>query len=149
MVLDYLAEHFRIGANVAPVARHVRRDKAHRETLPSVVEIRDPRIVFRSSDLLSHREPRQKYCLWAFYFPNSIGTIGHMATITDTQRDILSDPSTYTVSLLTAAEILGIARTSAYALARRGELTAGVPILRVGGRYTVSTAHLRRVLGIE
>lgn len=72
-----------------------------------------------------------------------------MATITDSQSHILGDPSTYTVSLLTAAEILGIARTAAYALARRGELTEGVPILRVGGRYTVSTAHLRRVLGIE
>lgn len=72
-----------------------------------------------------------------------------MTTFTDSPNHILSNPAIYTVSLLTAAEILGIARTAAYALARRGELTEGVPILRVGGRYAVSTAHLRRVLGLE
>ena len=70
-------------------------------------------------------------------------------TSVTTRPSILDNPEIYTVSLLEAAEILGIARTAAYGAARRGHLTDGVPVLRVGGRYTVSTAALRRVLGID
>lgn len=80
----------------------------------------------------------------------SIGTIGDMATHTDiTPLDILADRTVYTIGLIRAADILGIARTAAYGAARRGQLAEGVPVIRVGGRYTVSTAALRRILGIE
>lgn len=75
-----------------------------------------------------------------------------MSTITDTNtevRGVLADPAIYTLGLLEAAEILGISRTKAYALAKSGELVAGVPVIRAGGRYAVSTAHLRRVLGLD
>lgn len=85
-----------------------------------------------------------------YHLPYNIGTIGIMATHTDTTHlDILADRTIYTVGLLKAADILGIARTAAYGAARRGHLAEGVPVIRVGGRYTVSTAALRRVLGIE
>jgi len=62
---------------------------------------------------------------------------------------VLRDPEIYTVSLKTAATILGISRTAAYSAARRGYLTDEIPILRVGGRYAVSTAAIRRALNIE
>lgn len=85
-----------------------------------------------------------------YHLPYNIGTIGNMPTHTDTTHlDILADRTIYTVGLLKAADILGIARTAAYGAARRGHLAEGVPVIRVGGRYTVSTAALRRVLGIE
>jgi len=73
-----------------------------------------------------------------------------MPTLTDTTRpDVLRDPEVYTVSLITAATILGISRTTAYAAARRGHLTDEIPVLRVSGKYTVSTAAIRRALNIE
>lgn len=50
------------------------------------------------------------------------------------------------VDLVTAASVVGIQRSSAYELARRGELP--FPVLRVGHRYRVVTAHLRQLLGI-
>lgn len=84
------------------------------------------------------------------HLPYCIGTIGCMTTLTDTTYlDILADRSIHTVGLLRAADILGISRTAAYGAARRGYLTDGVPVIRVGGRYAVSTTALRRVLGIE
>lgn len=48
-----------------------------------------------------------------------------------------------TVSVEEAAAILGIGRSSAYALASAGEL----PALRLGRRYVVPVAALRRMLG--
>lgn len=51
------------------------------------------------------------------------------------------------VDLATAARALGIGRTTAYQLARTGEL--GVPVLRLGVRYRVPTAALLQVLGID
>jgi excisionase family DNA binding protein len=44
----------------------------------------------------------------------------------------------------TAAEMLGIGRSTAYELTRRGEFP--VPVLRVGHRLRVVTAHLRELL---
>lgn len=45
----------------------------------------------------------------------------------------------------TAAGFLGIGRTTAYELARRGEFP--VRVLRVGHRFRVVTADLRELLG--
>ncbi len=47
---------------------------------------------------------------------------------------------------MTAAKILGIGRTKAYELARRGEFPCLV--VRVGDLYRVSTSDLLRLLGI-
>jgi len=46
-----------------------------------------------------------------------------------------------------AAKILGIGRTKAYELARRGEFPCLV--IRVGDLYRVSTSDLLRLLGIS
>jgi predicted DNA-binding transcriptional regulator AlpA len=51
------------------------------------------------------------------------------------------------VDLRTAARILGLGRTLAYQLARRGEFPCR--ILRLGGAYRVPTAELLRVLGLS
>jgi hypothetical protein len=50
------------------------------------------------------------------------------------------------VDLLTAARVLGIGRTTAYALARAGDFPC--PVVRVGGAYRVPTAGLLGVLGL-
>jgi hypothetical protein len=49
-----------------------------------------------------------------------------------------------TVSIGTAAKVLGVSRAHAYALAERGEL--GVRVLRLGARIVVPTVALRRLL---
>jgi excisionase family DNA binding protein len=51
------------------------------------------------------------------------------------------------IDIVTAGEILGIGRTTAYQLARRGEFP--VTVLRIGGRYRVRTADLRTLLAID
>ena len=50
------------------------------------------------------------------------------------------------VDLRTAARALGLGRTLAYQLARRGEFPCRV--LRLGGAYRVPTADLLQVLGL-
>ena len=50
------------------------------------------------------------------------------------------------VSLLEAARALGIGRTSAYNLARRGEFPC--PLIKVGALYRIPTAGLLRLLGL-
>ena len=52
-----------------------------------------------------------------------------------------------TISLMTAAQILGIGRTKAYELARHGEFPCLV--IRVGDLYRVSTTDLLRLLGAD
>lgn len=52
-----------------------------------------------------------------------------------------------TADLVTAASILGIGRTAAYALAKAEQFP--VPVLRAGRRYVVPIAPLRALLGIE
>ena len=52
-----------------------------------------------------------------------------------------------TVGLSDAAKVLSISRAHAYALAKRGEL--GVRVLRLGNRWVVPTAELRRVVGLD
>ncbi len=51
------------------------------------------------------------------------------------------------VDVSTAARALGLSRSTAYELARRGEFPCRV--LHVGSSYRVPTAELLRVLGID
>jgi len=51
------------------------------------------------------------------------------------------------VSIGEAAKVLGISRAHAYSLAQRNEL--GVRVLRLGSRWVVPTAELRRAIGME
>ena len=51
------------------------------------------------------------------------------------------------VDLVTAARVLGMGRTAAYEAARRGDFP--VPVMHVGRRYRVVTAHLRVLLGVN
>jgi excisionase family DNA binding protein len=56
-------------------------------------------------------------------------------------------PAPETVSVEAAASRLGIGRSLAYELVRRGEFP--VPIIRAGRKIVVPTRALDRVLGIE
>jgi len=51
------------------------------------------------------------------------------------------------VDLITAARALGLGRTKAYDLAKRGEFPCR--ILRVGGAYLVPTAEILKLLGLD
>jgi hypothetical protein len=51
------------------------------------------------------------------------------------------------IDIVTAGRVLGMGRTAAYEAARRGDFP--VPVLRVGNRYKVVTAHLRELLGVR
>ena len=61
------------------------------------------------------------------------------------QDELLGLPTT--ISVETAARAIGLGRTRAYQLARRGELPCKV--IRIGASYRVVTGDLRRLLGIE
>jgi hypothetical protein len=52
-----------------------------------------------------------------------------------------------TVDLLTAAKALGLGRTKAYELAKKGEFPCRV--IRVGASYLVPTAELFKLLGVD
>jgi hypothetical protein len=66
-----------------------------------------------------------------------------------TTTAVLHDPELLTVSLTTAAELVGVAKSTASANVKAtGELMPGVPVLRIGRRCLVPTRHLRVVLGI-
>jgi hypothetical protein len=60
------------------------------------------------------------------------------------REELLALPAV--VNLVTAARALGIGRTRAFELVRRGEFP--VPVLRVGVTYRVPTAPLLRLLGV-
>ena len=51
------------------------------------------------------------------------------------------------VDLMTAAAVLGLGRTKAYDLAKRGEFP--VPVIRIGDSYRIPTAALLTLLGIS
>lgn len=59
----------------------------------------------------------------------------------------MSIPTTPTVSLTEAAELLGIGRSTAYAAARNDDFP--VQIIKIGGRYIVPTKPLLDLLGLE
>ena len=61
------------------------------------------------------------------------------------QDELLALPTT--ISVETAARAIGLGRTRAYELARRGEFPCKV--IRIGASYRVVTVDLRRLLGIE
>ncbi|TDP90508.1 DNA-binding protein [Labedaea rhizosphaerae] len=68
--------------------------------------------------------------------------------ITDVQPiDVLSAAGP-TVSMEVAAKALSISRGLAYELAKSGQLTDGIRVLKLGTRVVVPTADLRRVLGL-
>ena len=72
-----------------------------------------------------------------------------MTTKHDTKYDLLYDTSVHAISVADAADILGIARsTASHAIRKTGVLVEGVPVMRAGKRQLVSTTHLRDVLGI-
>ena len=54
-----------------------------------------------------------------------------------------------TVGLEVAGRALGIRLSKAYELAKTGQLTPGVPVIRVGAKHRVPTASLRRTLGLD
>lgn len=56
------------------------------------------------------------------------------------------DEARKTVTVAEAAKLLGIGRSLAYELARRGELPGA---LRLGGRIVVSRAALERFLAVD
>lgn len=71
-------------------------------------------------------------------------------TPTTNPLDLLRDPNRATVSVSQAAEILGVAKSTAHAAHKKtGCLGADIPVLRIGRRYTVSVFHLRAALGID
>lgn len=62
-----------------------------------------------------------------------------------TRAELLALP--VVIDITTAARALGLGRSTAYELARRGEFPCRV--LRIGSSYRVPTADLLRVLGID
>lgn len=68
---------------------------------------------------------------------------------TNNPMDLLLDPTRVTVSVSQAAQILGIAKSTAHsAYKSTGYLCAGVPVMQVGRRCVVSVFYLRAALGI-
>lgn len=68
---------------------------------------------------------------------------------TNNPLDLLLDPTRVTVSVSQAAQILGIAKSTAHsAYKSTGYLCAGVPVMQVGRRCVVSVFYLRAALGI-
>jgi hypothetical protein len=65
-----------------------------------------------------------------------------------TYDPVLPDPETCpTVPVWpTTGRALGLSRKSTYAAAQRGDLPG---LLKIGGRYVVATAALRRALGLD
>ena len=59
----------------------------------------------------------------------------------------MSIPTSPTVTLVEAAQLLGIGRSTAYAAARAGEFPTRV--IQVGSRYMVPTKPLLDLLGLE
>lgn len=64
-------------------------------------------------------------------------------------HQLIYDPLIRFVSIPVAADFLGIAKSTAYDAAHTGELCEGVPVVRIGRRYLVATAHLRALAGTD
>jgi len=67
----------------------------------------------------------------------------------DKLHQLIYDPLIRFVSIAVAADFLGIAKSTAYDAAHTGELCEGVPVVRIGRRYLVATAHLRTIAGTD
>ena len=77
---------------------------------------------------------------------SGIGAGGSRVDLMDgmTRAELLALP--VAIDLVTAGRALGIGRTRAFELARRGAFP--VPVLRVGMTYRVPTAALLELLGV-
>jgi excisionase family DNA binding protein len=53
----------------------------------------------------------------------------------------------HTLTIEQAARLLGVSRSAAYEVARSGELTAGVRVIRVGHRMLVPRIDIEQLLG--
>ncbi len=109
-----------------------------------------PRASARNGAQTNHRQRHRQ--------PRSVTSEGRAITTT---HDAISQSPSYrdgltraellalpvTLDIPTAARALGLGRSTAYELARRGEFPCR--ILRIGSSYRVPTADLLRVLGIE
>lgn len=63
--------------------------------------------------------------------------------------ELLRDPDRVTVSVSQACAILGISKSTGHnAYKGTGELSPGLPVVKVGRRYVVSVFHLRAALGL-
>ena len=70
-------------------------------------------------------------------------------TMTTHTYSVLNDPHVLTVSLAVAAQLVGVARSTATDNHKRnGYLMPGVPVIKIGSRCIVSTTHLRAALGL-
>lgn len=70
-------------------------------------------------------------------------------TTTEKLHRLIYDPLIRFVSIAVAADFIGIAKSTAYDAAHTGELCEGVPVVRIGRRYLVATAHLRALAGTD
>jgi len=62
----------------------------------------------------------------------------------------LLDRKRFSMSVSDAAIVLDIAKSTAHnAIKKTGQLCEGVPVLKVGQRYVVSTKLLRIALGLD
>jgi hypothetical protein len=69
-----------------------------------------------------------------------------------TSRAAASDVRPLTVSVQTAARLLGISRSVAYECAKEYERTSGrsgLPVIRLGRRLVVPTKRLEAMLGLD
>ena len=62
---------------------------------------------------------------------------------------LIYDPQIHFVSIPVVADFLGLAKSTVYAAAHSGEICEGVPVVTVGKRYLVATAHLRALIEKE
>ena len=62
-----------------------------------------------------------------------------------TWQTSLNPASRPTMSVSEVAELLGVCRSTMYQAVRRGE----IPVIKIGKRYLVPTAHVAHLLGIE
>ena len=66
---------------------------------------------------------------------------------TPSPAEMLNDPTRVCVSISQAAQILGVAKSTAHmAYKKTGCLIEGVPVMRVGARLVVSLGALRSAL---
>jgi len=65
-----------------------------------------------------------------------------------TGRERPPAPTSATLTVPEAADLLGIGRNLAYEIAKREGVLAGVPVIRVGRRLLIPHARLLAVLGL-
>ena len=67
-------------------------------------------------------------------------------TTTESTSPTVPDPTSQpTMSIDEVAELLGVCRSTMYRAVKDGE----IPVIKIGRRYLVPTAHVAHLLGIE